>query len=162
MRYTLKSIPLAEADQLPFRLVLERQLPASPERVFEVLAEPSTWPHWFNKMTKATWVSGEGGLGSTRIVHIQDVFEQKYLERIVGWEPGRRFAFATEATNVPLAKAILEDFKLSPSEGGCRITWTLNYDPVWFARLLHPILRLAFGKMLGEACDGLERYLRAG
>lgn len=160
--YTMTMTSLDQAEALPFRMVTERRLPASPQRVFEVLAEPSTWPHWFTKMTQASWTEGENKLGALRTVHIQDGLTQIWLEKVVAWEPGRRFSFNTIEGNLPLAKALVEDFQLSPDGDGCRFVWTVHYRPTWMVRILHPLVRMLFRKMFNSAADGLTRYLSRG
>ena len=162
MPYPMSPLSIDQAETLPFRMVTERRLPASPERVFEVLSDPATWPHWFTKMTRATWTEGESRVGALRTVEIQDGVTQIWEEKVVAWEPGRRFAFNTIGGNLPLAKALVEDFQLSPDGDGCRFVWTVHYDPTLLVRILHPLVRMLFRKMFSSATDGLSRYVSRG
>lgn len=160
MWFALAPCDLLEAPGLPFRFELEAELPAPPARVFAALAEPSTWPLWYADMVKATWTSrSPRGVGSTRQVELKGLAAR---EQFVLWQPGRRLAFAAIEASLPLVRKLVEDFKLDPtSDGGTRLAWRVHYEPTWYMRPLHPVLRLVFGRLFARSLDGLRAYLRA-
>lgn len=133
---------------------------APPARVFEVLADTSAWPRWFSDMREAKWTSSETArVGAVRRVTLGlGTFE----ERFIAWEPGARFSFSIDGASVPFAKRIVEDWRLSPVDGGkTRLAWSMVVAPSVLSRVLRPALEPMMKRMFRKASDGLERYLLA-
>jgi uncharacterized protein YndB with AHSA1/START domain len=147
-------------DRAPTKVVVERDVDAPPERVFEVLADTPSWPQWFPSVRVARWTSGDnGGVGSTRFV---DAAGLKVHERFIAWEPGRRWAFTFLRTNVPLARAGVECADLEPLDSGrTRVRYTMALElrrPVsWLAGRFAERARSG----IADGLDGLAAFLSA-
>src|SRR5579885_1877669 len=79
-------------ETAPYRFRNSVELAITPEQLFEVLADPQSWPHWATVITKVTWTSPEPlGVGATRTVHMRGgiVGDEEFL----AWEPFSRMAF---------------------------------------------------------------------
>lgn len=136
-------------------------LPATPDRVFEVLAEPTTWPKWFALMTKAEWKKpDETGLGATRHVELRAF--GRFDERFITWEPGKRLAFTMTASDSPLARSIAEDWVLQPLDGGgtTRVDWSFAADPTPIGAVIRKPLEVTMVQLFRASGRGLVKYLR--
>jgi len=149
---------LSYAVDAPCRFESSAVVPASPERVFAVLADPATWPQWFADFQATWWTSPPPhGVGATREVRMRMLGAR---ERFLAWEPGRRFSFAVDALTLPIVKRFVEDVRLEPAGAGrTRVTWTACYTPTAAMRLVHPLARPIFARMFARALAGLGRYL---
>jgi uncharacterized protein YndB with AHSA1/START domain len=142
----------------PLRATVTRDVSASASRVFDALAEPSSWVDWFPGLTGGRWTSdGPHGVGSTRQVQLGPLTVD---EEFLVWEPGERFAFTFTGTNLLAARAGVELVELV-EEGPerTRIAYTFAVEPVWLPRSLAgasaPIVRA----VLSRGLAGLERHL---
>ena len=147
-------------DPKALRIDASSICPAPPARVFEVLGDPSTWPRWFDDMRTAAWTSSETArIGAVRRVSLGlGTFE----ERMIAWEPGTRFSFSIDGASVPLARRIVEDWRLSPIDGGkTKLEWSMVVAPTLLSRVLRPALEPMMKRMFRKSSEGLERYLLA-
>jgi uncharacterized protein YndB with AHSA1/START domain len=154
---------------LPSRLDVERErtLPASPEQVFEVLAELRAWPQWApmlqgrEKLPVAIEELGpERGLGAALLVRYGEV--QQVLFTVVEFEPPRRLVLNSRSG--PLSLDLLaqtgfegwEEFDLEPVAGGTRVRWRRSGAEVsayWVRVFDHFVVR---GQVTGMLERGLE------
>lgn len=156
MRIECRAVGLDFLEVASQRFVNEVVLAAPPERVFELLADPEEWPRWFTDILHIEWLtSAPHGVGSRRRVALKTLLVE---ESFLAWEPGKRFAFRFDVIDRPLVRAAIEDYVLAPSgDGATRLTWTLAFEPSLPARLLLPIVRFVFGRMLRKAARSFER-----
>lgn len=159
----LAATTLADFAAAPFRVVLSRELPATPDAVFAVLAEPAAWLAWFPLMHRAAWCAGSpaGGIGAEREVALRAL--GRYRERMIAWQPGERFAFTMTATSSPLVARMAEDWQLAPADGGAatRLTWTVAATPSALGRAATPILRQVLAGLFRRGGAKLGRQLAA-
>lgn len=161
MARTLRAESLSFVEQAPFQFVNEGVFDAPPERVFAALADAPGWSRWFKDLLEARWTSAAPfGVGSTRWVKLKTATVD---ETILAWEPGRRFSFRLDTITLPLVRAMVEDWRLEPAgEGRTKAVWIAAYEPTWLTRLLHPIVRFAFGQQFKAAMKGLARQVAQG
>lgn len=143
----------------PMTVVVERDLAAPPAAVFDVLADAPSWTEWWPGMTVAEWTSADrGGVGSTRRVRVRGL---EVHERFIAWDPGERWGFTFERTNLPLARAGVELVELAPTTDGTHVRYTMALQP---PRLMGALVRTVaprFQAGIRDGVDGLARYLDA-
>ena len=146
---------LAYTESSPHQLKVTQEIAASKEVVFDALMDAPGWRRWFRDCLSCEWTTpAPYGVGSEREIQLKLVTA---TERILAADPGERFAFTLIAVSKPLAKAMLEDFRLSDAGNGkTRIDWTMHYEPSALARAIHPILRAVFKSMLTKSLRTLE------
>jgi uncharacterized protein YndB with AHSA1/START domain len=154
----LEPTDLAFFDRAALRITATIQLSASPERVFASFADPSEWPHWFPLMTSARWTKGEA-LGGEREVALTGL--GRFRERMIAWEPGRRYAFTMIGATSPLATQLAEDYQLHAERGGTRVDWVMAATPTKIGDLLAMPTRLFMQRLFQRGGRTLEHWLSA-
>lgn len=157
MWFDLERRDLGFVAMAPYKLANEAVLDAPPGRVFECLIGEGQ-PEWFKDFVSVRWNTPEPhGVGSTRVVRLKLI---AVTERVLAFEPGKRFAFTLDRITLPLATNMLEDMQLEPAGAGkTRLRWDVHYAPSLAMRLVHPIGRAVFGAMFRDSIGGLRRYL---
>lgn len=140
----------------PYVFRNEADLALSADEVFAIWADIDQWPKWFSDINRGTWTTEPPyGPGSERTVELKTL---SVKERFLAWDPGKRYAFTMTACTLPLTWSIVEDYRLEPTETGCRFVWVVKHDLRWYFLLSSPIVRMVFGKMFRDATASLERY----
>lgn len=146
MRFAVREVPLDWSS--PAGEFLTAELPLSADEVWaRFIADPATWPTWFPGMARAAWHGDvTAQVGALRDVYLRDGMVVR--EKILAWEPGRRFGFSIVRCSRPLMAAMTEDYTLVPTPGGCRFEWRVKVELVWwlrpFARVVVPFFRPTF------------------
>ena len=142
----------------PVRLFCHASFTAPPDAVFAKLTEPASWPTWFPMMTSAAWV-GEpvATVGADRDVALTGL--GRFRERIIAWEPGKRFAFTMVRSSSPFASAMAEDYKLKATATGTELDWVMAVTPTAIGKLAVPGLRIVMRNMFERAGKRLNEQL---
>ncbi len=74
-------------------------------------------------------------------------------------DPGKRYTFTMKESTLPITWSILEDYRLEPIAGGCRLIWDVRFDLRWWALPLSPVVNALFGKMFRDATASLKVYV---
>ena len=158
MWFTSAPADVGFADASKQHFTYDFHVHGPPADVFVAITDPATFARWFPDFRAAHWVSGTPpGPGSVREVRLRALAVR---ERILVWEPGKRFAFTVISASQPLLARMVEDYRLTANEqGGTRVQWTVAYQPRLVVRPLAPLLRPVFGRLFRRACDELRRYL---
>ncbi|UDY25010.1 SRPBCC family protein [Nocardioides sp. Kera G14] len=134
-------------ETAPSRYSNSVELAITPEQLFQVLADAEAWPRWAKVITKVTWTTPlPREVGSTRTVHMWGglVGDEEFLV----WEPYRRMAFRFNEASEKSIVAFAEDYVVTPTARGCRLTWTLALEVRGPARFTlaptRPLLGLTF------------------
>ena len=133
------------------RLALEARLAASPERVWEVLADWERYAEWMPDVSWVRPLGPERGQGlrlavRTKVLGIPVVTDEL---RVVAWEPPRRMAIE----HLGLVQGSAE-WRLEPLPSGTRFSWReeLSMPPPVLgtvALLLYsPVLKWTFGRSI--------------
>jgi carbon monoxide dehydrogenase subunit G len=145
-------------DHAPFRFVSTVDLAITPEQLFEVLGDASSWPQWATAITKVTWTSPEPrGVGTTRTVYMRGgiVGDEEFL----AWKPFRHIAFRFNEASTPSIAAFAEDYRVVETSTGCHLTWVMAMKPNGVAaRLGMSLGRPIMGRVFQGFLHNLRRY----
>lgn len=155
----LDPVSLDYFDTAPMRIVASARLSATPERVFESLADVHDWPRWFPLMVEARWTRGEGGVDAEREVGLRLL--GRFRERMLVWERGKRFAFTMIGSSSPLATHMAEDYQLTRDGSGTRLDWVFAATPTSLGKLAAPGMRAFMKKLFERGGANLEHLLSA-
>ncbi|MDX1890876.1 SRPBCC family protein [Mycolicibacterium sp. 050158] len=158
--YPCERVDLGFVDRAPFRFVSTVDLTISPEQLFEVLGDATSWPQWATVITNVTWTSPEPrGIGTTRTVHMRGNITG--YEEFLAWEPHSHMAFRFNESTSNAISAFAEDYRVVPTEHGCHLTWVMAMKPNGIAARLgmelgRPVMAWMFQRFL----HNLDRYAR--
>ncbi|MDV3124897.1 SRPBCC family protein [Mycobacterium sp. 21AC1] len=159
--YECERVDLDFITHAPFRFVSTVDLAITPEQLFEVLADETSWPHWATVITKVEWTSPEPrGIGTTRTVSMRGniVGDEEFL----AWEPFSHMAFRFNTSTSDAISAFAEDYRVVPTVDGCHLTWVMAMKPSGIAgrigmTLGQPVMAWLFQRFL----HNLRRYTDA-
>ena len=156
--YQCERVELDFIDRAPFRFVSTIELAITPEELFEVLADETSWPHWATVITNVEWTSPEPrGIGTTRTVTMRGNIVGH--EEFLAWEPFSHMAFRFNTSTSNAISAFAEDYRVVPTGQGCHLTWVMAMKPSGLAgrvgmTLGKPIMAWLFQRFL----HNLRRY----
>jgi uncharacterized protein YndB with AHSA1/START domain len=136
-------------------VTVTRTIPASPERVFDVLSNHADYKSFPG--VKDSWLQQEGrpeknGVGAVRHIVTQGIW---FDEEITHYDRPRRFDYRIVRSNIPLEHQG-GSVRLEPAAGGgTAVTWT-TVMRVKLPLLGGVLTKLAGGK-LGQAFGGMLR-----
>ncbi|HEU0034167.1 MAG TPA: SRPBCC family protein [Kofleriaceae bacterium] len=155
----MEPMTLAELDTAPFRVTQSVTLPATPDAVFAELADPVRWTDWFPLMRRAEWTTETTAtVGAERRVGMR-VFGV-FVERMLAWEPGKRFAFTMVGSSSPFVARMGEDWQLSREAGGTRLDWIVGAYPTLVGKPAAPVLAAVLRRMFRQGGGNLARMLK--
>ncbi|MEU8567188.1 SRPBCC family protein [Streptomyces pathocidini] len=155
MAHTLRPVPLDFLHTAPVRLVFTAEAAAPPEAVFGVLSDVPSWPEWYGAVSRARPVGG----GAGREIRLKG--GTRFWETIVAADPGERYAYRFDRTNVPGLRALLEEWRLTPSGAGTCITYTFAADGTPLLRTALRLARPGMSRAFHDAVRALDRRLGA-
>ncbi|MBU8831073.1 SRPBCC family protein [Mycolicibacterium goodii] len=145
-------------DRAPFRFVSTVNLTITPEQLFEVLADETSWPRWATVITDVEWTSPQPrGVGTTRTVRMRGNIVGH--EEFLAWEPFTHMAFRFNSTTSNAISAFAEDYRVVETPQGCHLTWVMAIKPSGLAGRLgmllgKPVMAWLFQRFL----HNLRRY----
>ena len=142
----------------PRRWAFSGPVAAPPDDVFAALsADPSTWTAWFPGLSAGHYEGDTPpGLGSGREV---TVGRTTYRETVIAWDAPRQWAYRVDETTVPMAHALVEEWRVEPAGTGSTVTWTFAIDPRFPFRLSSPLAGPVMGRLFHRALRNLSRHL---
>ncbi len=151
----LAPLSVADFDRAPLLVVTTHAIAASPEQVFDELADPS---RWLAPVRRSVWhTSATGGVGAQREVDV--VGFGWFREVMLVWDRPHRVTFTMIATTSRLVSQLGEDMQLERDGDGTRVTWRVAGRPTALARPLAPVLRGAVRGLTILGRRGLARRL---
>ncbi|MGB3232286.1 MAG: SRPBCC family protein [Mycobacterium sp.] len=127
-RHPCERVDLDFVARAPYRFVSTVDLAITPEQLFEVLADETSWPQWATVITDVTWTSPEPrGVGTTRTVDMRGGITGD--EEFLVWEPFTRMAFRFNEATTDAVAAFAEDYRVVPTADGCHLTWIMAMKP---------------------------------
>ncbi|MES4889723.1 SRPBCC family protein [Streptomyces sp. NPDC096012] len=137
----------------PVRLVFAQHMAAAPESVFHALAEDvAGWPEWFTAVTSARPTEGGRDIrlrGGTR-----------FQETVLAGRAPELYAYRVDVTNMPGARAWVEEWRLAPAGTGTRVRMTFALDGTAAFLLVCRLIRPGVGRAFRDAVTALDRRLR--
>jgi uncharacterized protein YndB with AHSA1/START domain len=129
---------------------------ASPEKVFEVLADGAGWSRWAGPMVVKSWWEREGtpapgGVGAIRALGTKHMGSR---EEIVAYDAPRHMAY-TILKGLPV-RDYRADVRLSPDGNGTRIEWSGSFTPKLPGTA--GVLRLFLLSTIGSFVRRLSRF----
>lgn len=159
MAFQLRAEEPAFLTTAPVVLSYSREIAVPRAEVFAALSgDPATWRHWFPGMRDGGYDSAPPhGVGASRWVKVAGA--GTYRETIVVWEEPRQWAWRVDATTLPMARALVEDWSLDETPAGTVVTWTFAVDPYpWFGIGLR-VAPASMSAIFNRAMRNLERRL---
>ncbi|MFE2194047.1 SRPBCC family protein [Streptomyces olivaceus] len=136
------------------RLVFARELAAPPDAVFRALAEDVPgWTAWFSAVTSARPI----GDGAGREIRLRG--GTRFVETVLAAERPEVYAYRVDVTNAPGARALLEEWRLTPTATGTRLRWTFAADGTAPFRFVLDRARPGFGRTFRTSVTSLDRRL---
>ncbi|MGX1760819.1 SRPBCC family protein [Streptomyces lydicus] len=154
MARRLRPVELVFADSAPLRLVFAAEVAAPPKAVYAALADDvAGWSHWFTGVARSA--STHGGKGR----EVQLTGGTRFTETVLAAEPDAHYAYRVDATNAPGLRALLEDWRLTPVDGGTRLRWMFAADGPAPFRFLLTLARPGLGRAFRDSARALDRRL---
>ncbi|UYQ60722.1 SRPBCC family protein [Streptomyces peucetius] len=154
MARQLRPVDLEFVESAPLRLVFSAQLSASPGALYTALADDvAGWPDWFTAVTAARPV--DDGAGREIRLKGGTVFTETVLARV----PDARYAYRVDQTNAPGLRALLEEWRITPTANGSRVQWTFAADGPAPLRIALRLGRPGLGRAFRDAVRNLDRRL---
>lgn len=148
-------------DAASHRIAAVTEIPAPPQKVFDVFATADHQHVWMKDFVACRWTSPEPhGVGATREIELKALTAR---ERFLIWEPGKRLAFSIDALTVPVIGQAVEDMRFEPIDGGSatRFVWHVCYSPSRALLPLHPVIRAVFGHMFRVSAKNLAHWIKS-
>jgi uncharacterized protein YndB with AHSA1/START domain len=141
-------------ETAPLRLVFARGVAAPPEAVFRALAEDVPgWSEWFSAVTLARPTQD----GAGREVRLRG--GTRFEETVLVAEAPEVYAYRVDVTNAPGARALVEEWRLTPDGTGTRVQWTFAADGSAPFRFALKLGRAGLGRAFRDAVTALDRRL---
>ncbi|MFF4016099.1 SRPBCC family protein [Streptomyces sp. NPDC001843] len=152
MAHRLRPVGTGFPETAPVRLVFAREISTSPDLVFRALAEDLPgWAEWFSAVTSAR--PTEGG----REVRLRG--GARFAETVLAARAPELYTYRVDVTNVPGARAWVEEWRLTPAGAGTRVRMTFALDGTAPFRLLWTLARPGVGHAFHDAITKLDRRL---
>ncbi|MBD0417773.1 SRPBCC family protein [Streptomyces sp. NPDC052309] len=154
MAHRLRPVGLDFVESAPVRLVFAREISAAPEPVFRALAEDVPgWTAWFSAVTSAR----STGEGAGREIRLRG--GTRFEETILVARRPEVYAYRVDATNAPGARALAEEWRLTPAGTGTHVRWTFAADGTAPFRFVLNRARPGLGRAFRGAVTALDRRL---
>lgn len=138
------------------RVVVDIDLPADPDTVWQYLTADDAVVSWSPLVTGATW-TGERGVGAIRTVTLARVVSVR--EDFYRWDVARRMTFAASAATAPGLRAFAEDYQITERPDGASLRWIVAAD--LGPRAAGRALGMALRPGVSALAQGLRRRLIA-
>ena len=124
----LREVGLDFLESAPHKFVFEAEVDAPRKDVWAAIsADPSTWTEWFPGLDEGGY-EGDGppGVGTLRQIRMGD---SRYRETMLAWDEPSRWAYRVDESTDPVAKALVEDWRMEERGDKTVVDWTFAVDP---------------------------------
>lgn len=154
MKFKTQAADVDFIDTAPLQFINTVELNATPQQVFDSLANADHWLQWFPNMSSVEW-RGTKGVGVKRFVKVGAMAIDEHFIR---WDKGVRMAFYISATSMPFAKKMVEDYRIEATEKGSRFTYAVGLQLRTPLQVLTPVFNASFSKMFKEAVQSFQDF----
>ncbi len=149
---------LAWFDQAEVSLVFTDEIEATPEQVFDVLADHHGWPDWFSPVKAVSNVGPGSGVGARRRVQVPPLTVD---ERFVAWDRPNRYTFTITAISVPVVRQMAEDWQLTETATGTVVTNVIAADFPRWARPFRSMIRFGMRQTTSSGVRELKERVES-
>jgi len=104
MKFPIKKVGFKYLETAPALFINRVDINASSLEVFNSFADEKAWTTWFPDIVGMKWTCQKPyGVGSSRTVNIKAMTG---YERIIAWDPGKRFTFYLKNAKLELDQKI--------------------------------------------------------
>ena len=158
MWFDMRKENLGFVERAPVAHVSTADVAAPRALVFASFAEPRGWKHWFPNVRDAAYDGAPPyGVGTIRQAHVGSTY---WVEEMIAWDEGARWAWTVTRASVPFARAQVESFEFTDAGSGTRVRWTVALEPRLLARLGAPFAPRVIGRLFRRAMQNLGVYLQ--
>jgi uncharacterized protein YndB with AHSA1/START domain len=148
MKFCLEERPPGWAATAPIQIHHELFLRASPEQVFETLADSPSWTTWFKGMHRVRIDGPARGVGTLRTVWVGPARVQ---EHFIVWEPPHQISLHIIESSSPGLRVMAEDYRISALGNGSKLSMTVGIEAQGPLRSVPWLVRLLVGRLTGGA-----------
>ena len=109
---------------------------ASPQAVFDILADHERWPEWFPNVKRVEVTGSAAGVGARRRVTVPGMTVD---EEFIVWDPAERWTFTGLTAKPRFTRSLVEDCRIVTRGGRADISYTMYLEP---GPVTKPLLRL--------------------
>jgi hypothetical protein len=156
--YRLRAEGSGFVASAPKVFVFDAVVGAARDRVFEaIVADPETWRAWCPGVTGGHYESAvDHGVGATRFLMLAGT---RVRETVIEHEEPHRWAYRVDTAAIPIARAIVETWRLEDLPDGTHVRWTLAIDPMPLFSLV-PFPRTTIGAGFRRGMRNLDERLQ--
>lgn len=159
--YPLDAVDASFFETAPIRHRFVADFPVPPAELWASLASEESVSAWGPGVHRVRWTSRRPyGETSTRDVTLA-LSAVTVREQFFRWDEGSGYSFYATASNRPGMRRFAEDYVVTETPGGSRLTWTVALEPASaLARAtpaLSPVVRVLFGRLVK---DGKRYFAR--
>jgi len=149
-------ITTAFLTEAPVRYEVAIDTSLSQQQLWNAFADAKTWPHWFPKVTHASYDGpAPYDVGTMRRSIVDGIH---YEETMLIWDEPQRWGYRIDKATSAISRAQLELTEFEKMDSGTRVKWILACNPIY------PINKNDFEefleKLLAETLEKLEKYLQ--
>lgn len=159
MDWKLREVGPDFFDKADYRCVATATLRSTPDDVFYALAhDPSGWGGWnpgFSDKGRYTTPPPHGS-GSVREVTMAGI---RYTDTILAWDEPKYWAFCVSRAGAPFARALAEEYRITPDGDGSIVQWTIAMEPRLVLLPMQPLMDAFLPRYFARAMRNLDRTL---
>lgn len=157
----LRDVGLEFLESAPHKFVFEAEVDAPRKDVWAAIsADPSTWTNWFPGLDEGGY-EGDGppGVGTLRQIRMGD---SRYRETMLAWDEPSRWAYRVDESTDPVAKALVEDWRIEDHGDRSIVRWTFAVDPGPQLADAIEVAESVIGDVFRQAMTNLSERLSSG
>lgn len=137
----------------------DQHIAAPPERVFEVLADPTRASAFLDNITQSTkLIDGPTGVGTVfRETRVVGGKESSADLLVTAHEPNTHLGISTEAEGI----TVEYHYRLTPDAHGTRLSWACELQAAGLRRMMLPVIAAIMKREDGGHLRKLKAYLES-